>query len=86
MSPCPDAMPRPARSPDERKKAAREKTRAYRERMRARGMRLIQVWVPDVNAPGFAEEARRQSLAIANSPHEADDQAFIDSIAVDWDD
>lgn len=77
-------MPRPVRSPADRKKAAREKTRAYRERMRARGMRLIQVWVPDVNAPGFAEEMARQSRAIAESPGEADDQAFIDSITIDW--
>ena len=77
-------MSRPARSPADRQKAAREKTRAYRERMRARGMRLVQVWVPDVNAPGFAEEARRQSLAVSQSHHAEDDQAFVDSISEDW--
>jgi hypothetical protein len=37
--------------------------------------------VPDVRSPEFAAEARRQSLLIANSPQEADDQAFIDSIS-----
>jgi len=35
-----------------------------------------------VNAPGFAEEARRQSLVIAQSAGEADDIAFVDSF---WD-
>jgi Protein of unknown function (DUF3018) len=35
-----------------------------------------------VRAPGFAEEARRQSLAVANSPAEKDDQAFVDAISV----
>ena len=77
-------MPRAVRSTADRKKAAREKTRTYRERMRARGMRLIQVWVPDVNAPGFAAEARRQSRIVAENPHEAEDQAFIDAVS-DWD-
>jgi hypothetical protein len=43
-------------------------------------MRPIQIWVPDVNAPGFAEEARRQGLAVANSPHAKEDQDFIDAI------
>jgi hypothetical protein len=28
----------------------------------------------------FAAEAHRQSLTVANSPHAADDQAFIDSL------
>lgn len=39
-------------------------------------------WVPDVQSPAFAAEARRQSLAVAPSPHAADDQMFID--AVSW--
>jgi len=32
-----------------------------------------------------AEEAHRQSAAIEASEHEADDQAFVDAISVDWD-
>jgi hypothetical protein len=28
------------------------------QRLRAQGMRPIQIWVPDVHAPGFAAEAR----------------------------
>jgi hypothetical protein len=39
------------------------------------------MWVPDTRAPGFAEEARRQSLLIAESAQDEDDQAFIDSIS-----
>ena len=39
-------------------------------------------WDLDPRSPEFAREAHRQSLAIANSPSEADDQAFIDSISV----
>ena len=59
------------------------KVRRHREKLRAQGLRPIQIWVPDVNDPKFIAEARRQSLAIAQSPHEKEDQAFIDSL---WDD
>jgi hypothetical protein len=48
-------------------------------------MRPIQIWVPDVHAPDFAAEARRQSLVVAQSPEEADIQAFMDSL-VAWPD
>lgn len=59
------------------------RVRNYRKRMRAQGMRPIQIWVADVRSPGFAAEAHRQSAAVAASDHAADDQAFIDSISVD---
>lgn len=55
----------------------------YRTRMKAQGMRPIQLWVADVRAPGFAAEAHRQSVAIAASEHAADDQAFIDALSLD---
>jgi hypothetical protein len=67
-----------------RSKSSREKVRAYRERMRRRGMKLIQIWVPDPSSPFFAAEARRQSRLLAESPQEKEDQAFVDSIT-DWD-
>lgn len=60
---------------------SRDKVRAYRERLRQQGLRPIQIWVPDVNSPEFAAEARRQSLAVANSPHAKEDQAFIDAVS-----
>ncbi len=61
------------------------KVREHRDRLRAQGLRPIQIWVPDVRAPSFRSEAHRQSLAVATSPHGAEDQAFIDA-ASDWDD
>jgi len=68
-----------------RKKATRAKVSAHRARMRAKGMRLLQIWVPDTRSPEFAREARRQSRAVARSPHAAEDQAFVDSITEPWD-
>lgn len=68
-----------------RRAANRRKVQEHRQRLRAQGMRPIQIWVPDVHAPDFAAEARRQSLVVAQSPEEADIQAFMDSL-VEWPD
>jgi hypothetical protein len=37
--------------------------------------------VPDVRSPSFKLEAHRQSLAVAASAHESEDQAFVDAIS-----
>lgn len=63
------------------KRGSRDKVRAYRERMRARGLRPIQIWVPDTRTASFRAEAHRQSLAVARSPRERVDQDFIDAIS-----
>lgn len=62
---------------------SRDKVRAHRERLRQQGLRPIQIWVPDVHSPEFAAEARRQSLAVANSSLEREDQEFVDAVS-DW--
>jgi hypothetical protein len=62
----------------------RQRVREHRERLRAQGLRPVQIWVPDVRAPEFVAEAHRQSAAIAASEHEVDDQAYVDAISVDW--
>jgi DNA-binding LacI/PurR family transcriptional regulator len=61
--------------------ASRDRVRGYRERLRRQGLRPIQIWVPDTRSPDFIAEAHRQSAAIAASPHEAEDQAFIDALS-----
>jgi len=69
--------------PARRPKPTRVKVREHRERLRAQGLRPIQIWVPDVRAAAFRAAAHRQSLAVAKSAHAADDQVFIDAIS-DW--
>lgn len=71
---------RGAKSKAPRSATSRTKVAAFRKRMRAKGYRLVQMWVPDTRTPEFAAEAHRASLAIANSPAEHDDQAFVDSV------
>lgn len=61
-------------------KSSREKVRNYRKRMKANGMRLIQMWVPDTRTAEFAKQAKRQSLLANRSPHAAEDQAWVDTM------
>jgi hypothetical protein len=65
--------------------STRERVRQHRAKLRQQGLRPIQIWVPDVHAPEFADAAHRQSAAIAASEMEADDQAFVDAISWEWD-
>jgi len=61
--------------------SSRDKVRQFRQRMRARGMRLVQIWLPDTRAAAFAEEARRQSLLANRSVFAAEDQAWVDAMS-----
>lgn len=61
--------------------AVRRRVADHRERLRRQGLRPVQVWVPDVRAPGFAAEAHRQSALAASSCHAAEDQAFVDALS-----
>jgi len=72
-----------ARAQEVRRATTRLKVREHRQKLRAQGMRPIQIWVPDVRSPEFAVEARRQSLLVAQSPEEAEIQALIDSV-LEW--
>jgi Protein of unknown function (DUF3018) len=60
--------------------------REHREKLRRQGLRPIKIWVPDVRSPAFRSAAHLQSLAVAASSHDRDDQAFIDSVSAFIDD
>ena len=72
-------MPRAGNS-----RSAKERVSAHRARLRQQGLRPIQIWVRDTRSPEFAAEAHRQSLLIAQSEQEEEDQAFIDAVSC-WD-
>jgi len=59
----------------------RQRVADHRARLRRQGLRPVQIWVPDVRAPGFAAEAHRQSALAAASSNAAEDQAFVDAIS-----
>ncbi len=56
---------------------------AHRARLRAQGLRPVQLWLPDVRSPAFKAEAERQARLVAMDPDEADTMAFIEA-AGDW--
>lgn len=65
--------------------SVKKRVREHRRRLRAQGLRPVQIWVPDVRSPEFEREAHRQSAAVAASRHAVDDQGFIDSLSLDHD-
>ncbi len=48
-----------------------ERVERRRAKLRAAGLRPIQIWVPDTRAPGFADQCRRQSRVIRDAETEA---------------
>ena len=62
--------------------ASRDRVQRHREALRKRGLRPIQLWVPDTRAPGFAEEAQRQCRAINAAEETARTIDWVESVSV----
>ena len=60
-----------------------ERHRAYRDRLKAQGMRQVVLWVPDTRRPGFADEMRRQLALVEGSTEDRQTLDFIEA-AADW--
>jgi len=44
-----------------------ERVRRRRDRLRAAGLRPVQIWVPDTRGAGFTEECARQARLVRES-------------------
>lgn len=67
-------------SPDRQSKFAR-----YRARKKAQGLRELRMWVPDVNAPGFKEEAERQAKLLRGTTGEREALEWTEALrAESW--
>ena len=62
--------------------ASSERTRRYREQMRKRGLRPVQVWVPDTRSPEFAERVRRECEEINRSDAEEGIMEWLESVSI----
>jgi hypothetical protein len=51
--------------------------RDHRLRLRAQGLRPVQLWLPDSRSPAFAEQAAHDMRVLAELPPE--DQAMLDA-------
>ena len=58
-----------------------ERTRRRRDKLRAAGLRPVQLWLPDTSAPGFAEEYGRRFARLAEADrHDPDGSlAWLDA-------
>lgn len=54
--------------------------RDYRARLRAQGLRPVQLWIPDTRTPEFTAEARRQSLIAAERFRGSEDEVFLNAM------
>jgi hypothetical protein len=63
---------------------SKERVARRRAALRAQGLRPKQFWVYDTRVPGFWERVNAQARAIAASPQDKEDQAWIDSL-IEWD-
>ncbi len=66
-----------------------ERVQEARDKLRAAGLRPVQLWLPDTRAPGFAADAARQARLLAEweaSLVGREEMAFWDALASEaWD-
>jgi hypothetical protein len=58
-------------------KTSAELVRKHRERQRTKGLRLVQLWIPDTSAPAFAAQVAHDIAAVAKL--DAEDEAMLDA-------
>ena len=77
-------MPRSPKSSIRRSSA--EKVGVHRAKLRAMGLRPVQIWVRDTRARGFARSAHDQSVAVAKADRKDKGLfAFLDAALSDVD-
>jgi Antitoxin MazE-like len=54
-----------------------DRVQKHRAKLRAAGLRPVQIWVPDTRRSGFAKECRRQSRLLHDDPHERNILAWL---------
>ena len=53
----------------------------HRAGLRASGLRPVQIWVPDTRSSDFANECRRQSLALLGDAQETETLNWLEASA-----
>lgn len=58
-----------------------ERVANHRQKLRAQGLRPVQIWVPDTRKLGFAEECQRQSRLLIDDPLEKETIGWLEQAA-----
>lgn len=63
-----------------------QRVQRHRDGLRASGLRLVQIWVPDTRREGFDNECKRQSQRAAKADQAAAEMfEFMDAVLSDTD-
>jgi hypothetical protein len=63
--------------------AARRKMAEYRRRLRGRGLRPVQVWVPDLRDPAVRAQLAADALVVRGHASTAEGHVFVDAALAD---
>lgn len=66
-------------------KSARRKMSDYRQRMRSKGLRPIQLWVPDLRDPERIERLRAEVRFLRDHASSRDGNRFLDAALAEID-
>lgn len=61
------------------KLASAARVQKHRDNLRHKGLRPLQIWVPDVRNKGFSEECKRQATLVKNAENEKEINDFIEN-------
>ena len=65
---------------------ATRKMANYRGRLRARGLRPVQIWVPDLNDPTVRDRLRADAALVRGHASTREGDAFVDAALADLED
>ena len=57
-----------------------QKMRQYRARLRASGLRPIQLWLPDIRSQKIIDEIRKQSIRVSSDSQDSRITDFVESV------
>ena len=60
-----------------------QKMRKYRDRLKAAGLRPIQLAIPDIRSPKIIDEVRKQSIRVSSDSRESHLMDFVESVMED---
>jgi hypothetical protein len=63
------------------KSAIATRVQKHRANLRNKGLKPVQIWVPDVRSKGFSQECKRQAMLVRNSEGEQKINDFIEGSA-----
>ena len=58
-----------------------ERVQKHREKLRKKGLKPVQIWVPDIRKKGFADECEKQSVMARKSDLESNINDAIEDAA-----